>query len=334
MTDQLDRPTRPPATTLPPIMRSNGTVLPRDYPRCGAPRRSDDEKPQSDGHYGKKGQPCERNAGWGTDHPGVGYCRSHGGTSKAPSVVKFNARMMADAKARRENARFGMHVEIGPSQALLAMVHEAAGNVATLGGLIDEMNERARVEDQDRRRGEAIGSDDEAKPKSDDDEFVADIGMYGTMTPDLVGAARAMVGPLLSANAKSGAVYKTAEETRALVQLYGDWTDRLVKYSKAALDAGVAKAQVEIAKKQAETLVTIVRRVLGSLNLSAEVYQAANMLMAAELRKVASVRIINPDMAQIEAYATSQKSPDPSAVMRARKGVAAARRAELPDAAR
>jgi uncharacterized protein YjcR len=32
----------------------------------------------------RKGQPCKRPAGWGTDHPGEGRCKLHGGCSTGP----------------------------------------------------------------------------------------------------------------------------------------------------------------------------------------------------------------------------------------------------------
>lgn len=47
---------------------------------CGARKRGGD----------KKGEPCQRPAGWGTDHPGTGRCKLHGGSLKgAPRGNKY-----------------------------------------------------------------------------------------------------------------------------------------------------------------------------------------------------------------------------------------------------
>src|SRR6056297_3141188 len=40
----------------------------RDYEICGAKTKKD-------------GSPCQKPAGWGTDHPGVGKCKLHGGAT-------------------------------------------------------------------------------------------------------------------------------------------------------------------------------------------------------------------------------------------------------------
>jgi len=47
----------------------------RDKRLCGAQRRQGD------------GEPCKRPAGWGTDHPGDGRCKLHGGSSPSGRVA-------------------------------------------------------------------------------------------------------------------------------------------------------------------------------------------------------------------------------------------------------
>jgi len=47
---------------------SNNNEFVKSYPICGAKTKKD-------------GTPCQRPAGWGTDHPGVGKCKLHGGAS-------------------------------------------------------------------------------------------------------------------------------------------------------------------------------------------------------------------------------------------------------------
>lgn len=86
-------------------------------PLCGASRR------------GREGR-CTRPAGWGTDHPGYGYCKLHGGTTPTHAVA-----------ARREQAAeavvtYGLPREVEPHEALLEELHRTAGHVAWLGGMV------------------------------------------------------------------------------------------------------------------------------------------------------------------------------------------------------
>ena len=48
----------------------------KNYEICGAKTR--------------KGTPCLRPAGWGTNHPGIGRCKLHGGSSTGPKDQRNN----------------------------------------------------------------------------------------------------------------------------------------------------------------------------------------------------------------------------------------------------
>lgn len=54
---------------------------PHEGPLCGARKKTGP----------KKGEPCEKTAGWGTDHPGSGKCRLHGGASAGAPERNKNA---------------------------------------------------------------------------------------------------------------------------------------------------------------------------------------------------------------------------------------------------
>lgn len=54
--------------------------------RCGQPRTD--------------GEPCEQAAGWGTDTPGAGPCRRHGGTTAKKAAAKRRAEKQAATVAR------------------------------------------------------------------------------------------------------------------------------------------------------------------------------------------------------------------------------------------
>jgi hypothetical protein len=77
-------------------------MAPRDLPpevRCTGTNRA--------------GQQCGQTKGWGTDHPGVGLCKSHGGST--PSGKKAAQRMSAEQAVQR----LGVTVPIDPIRALL-----------------------------------------------------------------------------------------------------------------------------------------------------------------------------------------------------------------------
>lgn len=184
---------------------------------------------------------------------------------------------LADMKARRELAKFGMHVQVSPAQALLAMVHEAAGNVAYLGGRIDDMIERQEIAEAERAR-DIIGQAEMVA--------IGNSSVYMGLTSP-AGGSSALIGPVLAVD-KDGREHQIGEDARAMMRLYGEWSDRLVKYSKAAIDAGVAKAQVELARRQAEMIVTLFKTVLVKLMLSDAQIKSAQEMLAGEMRKLAA----------------------------------------------
>ena len=82
------------------------------------------------GHKKKEargGGKCQHKAGAGTDHPGYGRCKWHGGTSAAN---KTHA-MRLEAKERLDT--LGVALDVKPHFALEAMVQVSAGAVAYEG---------------------------------------------------------------------------------------------------------------------------------------------------------------------------------------------------------
>ncbi len=82
------------------------------YALCGATKKDRTE--------------CRAFAGQGTDHPGVGACKYHGGAT--PSHKTHAAKV----EAQREMATYGDQLEIKPLQALKAVLGLTAGHVAWL----------------------------------------------------------------------------------------------------------------------------------------------------------------------------------------------------------
>jgi hypothetical protein len=91
----------------------------RDKRLCGGRRRDD------------SGETCRRPAGWGTNHPGHGPCKLHGGST--PNHAKAAQREAASDAV----ATYGLPREVEPAQALLEEVHRTAGHVAWLAQVIN-----------------------------------------------------------------------------------------------------------------------------------------------------------------------------------------------------
>ncbi len=206
----------------------------------------------------RAGRQCKQVAGWGTNHKGVGPCKAHGGSF--PTVERHAERLLADQAAVRQLAQFGMATtEADPETVLLDLVSEAAGNVMWLGNQVNALAEE---------REEASGTARWAK------------------TTGYAKGAR-LFGAKVAVDAQ-GNEHEIGEEERAMVRLYGQWADRLAKYAKAALDAGIEKRRVEMAERQGETIVVVVNNVLVQLGLDDSMIEKARVLVAEQFRALES----------------------------------------------
>lgn len=100
----------------------------------------------------RRGQPCERPAGLGTSHPGVGRCRWHGGETREGLMEASWA--VAHAFARE--------LECTPWEALLKAVRIAAGRVAFCEGKLAGAYSDRQLEpplDGDTGRAGRVGED-------------------------------------------------------------------------------------------------------------------------------------------------------------------------------
>jgi hypothetical protein len=86
---------------------------------CGAPKRT------------KPGEICMMPAGSGTDHPGTGKCRHHGGTSRSHRVGAAHAELNGMARA----------LHVSPAQALQAALSLTAGQTAYARQKVAELRE-------------------------------------------------------------------------------------------------------------------------------------------------------------------------------------------------
>ena len=107
-------------------MTADGRSRDRDKPKCGGKRR------------GTEGQ-CQRPAGWGTDHPGIGACKLHGGST--PNHHKNALKV----QAQRDVTAFGARTDITAPEALLELVQSKAAEVAYWDGRVSELGDDDRA---------------------------------------------------------------------------------------------------------------------------------------------------------------------------------------------
>lgn len=100
---------------------------------------------------------CTRPAGWGTDHPGIGRCKLHGGAT--PDHVDHGRK----EKAAHAVATFGLPREVDPRDALLEEVYRTAGAVDWLHRQVQALSTDeviwGKTEEVDRQGGEFPGID-------------------------------------------------------------------------------------------------------------------------------------------------------------------------------
>jgi len=223
--------------------------------RCGAPRRSDD---LARGNQ-TKGQPCKNAAGMGTDHPGIGPCKYHGGAVRNAS--QHAAKIVAEEQLKRKVAKFGGSLDIAPDAALLALVKESASNVAWLTVRMEELLAEAPFAAMDTNVG---------------------TGQMRTYDPGYK-EGRGLFGPVIAVD-KDGREHIVGEDYRAMLKLYQQEREFLRKVSKDAVEAGLIQAQVEQAQQQAQVLVVVLNRVFTRMGLPDEQIALARQLTAGEFR--------------------------------------------------
>lgn len=101
-------------------------------PSASAPsRQKSTSEPAYCGAKTRRGTSCRRTAGAGTDHPGFGHCRNHGGCS--PTGTIFAARLQAAALA--------LEYQVEPHEALLRAVGQAAAWELTCRAKVAELED-------------------------------------------------------------------------------------------------------------------------------------------------------------------------------------------------
>lgn len=98
------------------------------HPLCGAKK--------------KNGTTCRAFAGQGTDHPGTGRCKFHGGSTRNHKTAAITT------EAKRRMVKLGTPIEVAPHEALMALLHAGSGHVAWLGEEIAAADDLGTFEGQ------------------------------------------------------------------------------------------------------------------------------------------------------------------------------------------
>lgn len=85
---------------------------------------------------------------------------------------------------------------------------------------------------------------------------------------------------------EAGEKIKTGEYIRAMVQLENNERDRCAHYAKTAIAAGLAERQVRLAEQQGAMLATVIRSILGDLQLTPEQQALVGEVVPRHLRAV------------------------------------------------
>jgi hypothetical protein len=209
--------------------------------RCGARLKPD---PNRKGDH----TTCRNRAGEGTDHPGYGHCKFHGGTTEAGR--KSAARSYGRDLIQREKARFGgdrnLLDGISPEEALLEEVRRSVAMVRFLEDAIAKWQMEANPDEH------------------------AQVGGL----------------PRLVDETSRGAASFTDE--REWLMLYREERKHAAQVSSLAINAGLAERMVRIAEKQGEVMATAIQAILTHLNLTPQQEELVPQIVPTIIRQVAS----------------------------------------------
>lgn len=168
--------------------------------------------------------PCGR-----PPRPGLAVCATHGG--KAPQSIRAGERRVAlgriSAELERQGRLGGGELDVDPAEAMLAMVREAAFNVAVLRDLVAQLDASVST---------GGGTDGEAPSP-----LAAIAGLTGSQSKFLEAAPH------------------------VLVTMYDSERDKLVRWSKMCREAGVDEAVAAAQVREADAVVGVLRGVTDAL---------------------------------------------------------------------
>lgn len=201
---------------------------------------------------------CQMDPGQGTDHPGAGRCLHHGGLlpggKMAAGVTIHDHLARGDVGVLTTAPVYGTPEKIAPADALLWCVAITAGEVRYLSQKVAELTE-----------DEVLGRPVTMVHESGEGEKG-----YKNMRTKTQGP----VEPHLWVRERQRAV------------------DRLAKFSKMAIEAGVAERLVALAEFQATALADLFGRVFEQLSLTKAQKARAEPVLRAELLMLESGSVL------------------------------------------
>jgi hypothetical protein len=196
--------------------------------KCGAEKRQEP--------YGYCGLP----AGWGTDHPGIGKCRKHGGNTR--NHRRAAKREEAEGEAQRMVALAG--VDQDPIEHLLESLHLAACLVRVWGEMVAELDQAQRDDPKAELVRGGLGYTEDTDSKS-------------PYELEVISRDRLLA---LNRHGEAG--------VHPFVTEYENALDRRAKFAKLCIDAGVAERQVQLAEKQGAMLALAIKGILADLGVA------------------------------------------------------------------
>jgi hypothetical protein len=194
----------------------------------------------------RSGRACVYSAGRGTDHLGYGNCHLHGGAS--PSGIKHAANIAA--------RHLAIEVDMEPHDALLWCVRVAAGEVAFFTRKISELEEQQLVVQQATTKSKMlrVGAEDDVEDS----------------------------GELLGVE-ELERTESTAAHLHIWVEGRAHAVDRLAKFAKMALDAGVEERRVRLAETLSSELSDLFAAVFAELGLTPDQLKRAKPIVHRQL---------------------------------------------------
>lgn len=262
-----------------------------------------------------KSEFCTNAKGWGTDHPGYGYCKAHGGNTEAG--IKSAMRSMGADLIQRYKAdwRFGGDrtsdaiKDFTPEQAMLEEVRRSVAMVRFLEERIARWNLNSTQLDTIEKFVTSArpksGTRGAKNPVSLDDA----VDEFMEALPDEDPDSPWHLPPLMQVHDRTGMSNFT--DLREWLFLYREERSHLARVAKLTLDAGVAARLVAIAEDQGRMLASAIRAVLNALDLSAEQAARIPVIVPPILRAVAQGSPI-PDVSGLVPSPHPLALPQPS----------------------
>lgn len=208
------------------------------------------------GYVRADGEPC---GNWVT--PGTHTCRRHAGKS-LPEQQRIG--QAAQAATITLN-KWGLLPDewIDPTETFLKLISLSARRVSMYADLLNAIELRGITGDVAWR---AEGDPDEPAEDHEDHE---DHAMRVGLTSGQLALYKTLIGNVYTMS-KTGQLYITHEDHRALITLEGQERDRLAKLCAEAQKLKIEERRIQLAEETGGKIATVVRRMLDDLNLTPE----------------------------------------------------------------